>query len=163
MKIRQRFGDLVAFRFHYLPKRGSAMGRRALEAVACAEEQGRGEAYLLCLLIHHDELERRTLDGYARELRLEGGAFAACLDSGRHAGAADREKGRARCRGVARAPALHLDGGEVLAPAWPDDPLLMGRIEERLWERGRIPPDSALDWSFEVGCNAGHPSRRREP
>jgi protein-disulfide isomerase len=109
-QIEARYKDRVRFVFRHFPLSSHADAAAAAEAAECAREQGKFWEMHDALFAHRDSLKRKDLDRRASELRLDAGAFAACLDSGRNAARwrADKEAGTGY--GVEGTPTFFVNG-----------------------------------------------------
>ncbi len=101
-----------------LPLASHALARPAAEAARCAGDEGHYWAYHDRLFAAQPRFEREHLVRYAREVGLDAGAFAACLDEHRHAAAVEADARQARALGVTGTPTF-LINGRVLVGAHP--------------------------------------------
>jgi protein-disulfide isomerase len=91
---------------------------KAHEAARCAGAQGRFWEYHDLLFERSPRHSPSDLKQYAQELRLDGTAFAACLDSGRHEADVNRDLEVGTRLGISGTPTFFVNG-RVLVGALP--------------------------------------------
>ncbi len=112
-KIRETYGDKVAFVFRDFPLKFHSKAQKAAEAAECAGEQGKYWEFHDYLFEHQDKLDVDDLKETAKELGLDTQAFNQCLDSGAMADevAADVKAGEAL--GIKGTPMAFVNGKMV--------------------------------------------------
>jgi predicted DsbA family dithiol-disulfide isomerase len=83
---------------------------RVAAAVGCADEQGQIQRFVRAVTTPPLRRGRAGLLRISRELRLDEGSFAACLDSGRQAARADESDTLARHLGIRSVPSAFVNG-----------------------------------------------------
>ncbi len=109
-QVLQSYGDKVrlVYRDYPLPMHPSAP--KAAEAAHCAEDQGKFWEMHGKLFANQRELEVDSLKKYAKDLGLDAGKFAACLDSGQKAKVVDAHRKAGDEAGVSGTPAFFVNG-----------------------------------------------------
>jgi protein-disulfide isomerase len=104
------YGDKVrlVYRDYPLPMHPSAP--KAAEAAHCAEDQGKYWEMHGKLFANQRELSVDSIKGYAKELGLDAGKFAACLDSGEKAKIVEAHRKAGDEAGVSGTPAFFVNG-----------------------------------------------------
>lgn len=113
-RLMEQFEGQIRFIYKDYPLPSHPNAFKAAEAGNCAHEQGRFWELHDTMFDSQGELDVESLKGYAEELGLDGGAFAECLDSGRHAATVDRDMQAGFLYGVSSTPTLFLNGRTIL-------------------------------------------------
>ncbi len=103
-EIRKKYIDTGKLRFvsRDLPLDFHSNAFRAAQAARCAGDQGQFWTMRDVLVANSSKLDAPDLEGYAKQLKLDAGAFQSCLDSGKHAAAVKADR--------AMASSLRIDG-----------------------------------------------------
>ncbi len=113
-KVRETYADKVRFVFVDFPLDIHPQAKKAHEAAACANEQGKFWPMYDRLFASEGKLQVADLKGYAGEAGLDAAAFATCLDSGRQADASERGVAEGARNGVSGTPAFFINGRMVV-------------------------------------------------
>lgn len=116
--ISKRYGDKVQVIYADFPLGFHGNARKAAEAGACADEQGKFWAMHDKMYANVQALDPDKLKGYAAELGLDAGRFNECLDSGRKSAAVTADMQIGQKAGVTGTPAFFING-RMLAGALP--------------------------------------------
>jgi len=108
-KVRNEFGDKVAFAFKDLPLPNHANAQKAAEAAHCAGAQGKYWEYY-DVLFTQKQLDVAKLKEHARGLKLNGDAFNQCLDSGGQAARVKTDLTEAQALAIPGTPAFFVNG-----------------------------------------------------
>lgn len=137
--VRAAYGKTVRIAYRHFPLPNHPDAPKAAEAGACAAEQGKFWEYATLLYANQKQLGVDDLKRYAETAKLDAPAFAACLDSARHAATwkADRDAGEAL--GITGTPTLFING----RPVFGVQPLssLTRVIDEELERAGVAKPE----------------------
>jgi protein-disulfide isomerase len=128
-RLHAEFGEQVAIYFKDMPLPIHAYAEQAAEASHCAEAQGKYWAYH-DLLFSGRGLEEKQLKQYARELKLDEGQFAACLEQGKEAGVVEKSLAEARQLGLTGTPSFFINGHFLSGSV--DYAALRGMVEQAL-------------------------------
>jgi protein-disulfide isomerase len=109
-QVREAYGDKVRFAFRHFPLDFHAQAQKAGEATACAGEQEKFWEMHDLLWESPSKLQVADLKAHAAGLGLDGAAFGACLDSGRHASLVERDLAAGQGYGVSGTPAFFVNG-----------------------------------------------------
>jgi protein-disulfide isomerase len=109
-RVRDEYGDRVRFVFRHFPLDFHAQAQKAGEAAACAGEQGKFWEMHDLLWENTSKLQVADLKAHAAALGLDGAAFGACLDSGRHASLVESDLAAGQGYGVSGTPAFFVNG-----------------------------------------------------
>ena len=109
-RVQQEYGDRVRFVFRHFPLDFHAQAQKAGEATACAGEQGQFWEMHDLLWENASKLQVADLKAHAATLGLDGTAFGACLDSGRHAALVQGDLAAGQGYGVSGTPAFFVNG-----------------------------------------------------
>ncbi len=92
-EIRRKYIDTGKVRFasRDLPLEFHSNAARAAEAAHCAGDQGRFWPMRDKLVANAEQLGPEQVEGYARELKLNMGAFQSCMSSGKHKDAVEKD------------------------------------------------------------------------
>jgi protein-disulfide isomerase len=108
-KLEADFKGKIAFAFKDAPLPMHANAQKAAESAHCAAEQGRyWEDH--DLLFAKSDLQLPRLKEYAQSLKMDGAAFAKCLDSGAHDPLVKSQLAEAQALGVPGTPAFFING-----------------------------------------------------
>lgn len=134
-KILSAYGDRVLFVYKHLPLTSiHHQAEPAALAAACAHEQGKFQTYADYLFRKQDEWGKRSdtqrFKDYAWYLRLDGRAFAKCLDEKRYQGQVDADMAEAEKYAVGGTPSIFVNGQFFGGVVSADD--LKAAIEEEL-------------------------------
>lgn len=88
--------------------------RPAAEAALAAQAQGKFWGMHGKLMTQAASLDRATVDGYARELKLDMAAFRAALDAHTHAAAIEADVKQGQALGVTGTPVIFVNGQRVV-------------------------------------------------
>ena len=113
-RLMEQFEGQIRFIYKDYPLPSHPNAFKAAEAGNCAHEQGRFWELHDTMFASQGALDVESLKGYAEELGLDGGAFAECLDSGRHSATVDRDMRAGFRYGVSSTPTLFLNGRTIL-------------------------------------------------
>jgi protein-disulfide isomerase len=117
--LEERYGDKVRLVFRDLPLDQLHPGaRKAHEAARCAHEQGKFWAYHDVLFENAPRSSADDLRGFARDVGLDVSKFDACVTSGRHREAVQKDIEEATRLGVNGTPAFFING-QLLSGALP--------------------------------------------
>jgi protein-disulfide isomerase len=109
-RLREAYGAKLRFVFLDFPLEIHPQAPKAHEAAACAGDQGKFWPMYDRLFASGGKLEVADLKTYAGELGLDGAAFGACLESGRHAPATESALQEGQRHGVTGTPAFFING-----------------------------------------------------
>jgi protein-disulfide isomerase len=104
----------IRFVYKDFPLSFHAGARPAAEAARCAGEQGQFWPYHDLLFLSRPSFAREALIGYAERLKLDTGAFTACVDSGRHKDAVSADMAEGRALGVTGTPTFFVNGRRLV-------------------------------------------------
>ena len=113
-RVREAYGDRVRWAFRHYPLDFHPLAQKAGEAAACAGEQDRFWQMHDRLWANSAKLEVPELKAHAQALGLDAPAFAACLDSGRHASLVERDLAAGQAYGVSGTPAFFVNGRPLI-------------------------------------------------
>ena len=113
-RILDEYGDQIRFVYKDYPLPSHPNAFKAAEAGNCANDQGEFWPFHDRLFENQGSLDVASLKTYASELGLEAEAFAACLDSGRHASRVERDLEIGSGYGVSSTPTLFVNGRAVV-------------------------------------------------
>ena len=116
-RLMEQFAGQIRFVYKDYPLPTHPDAFKAAEAGNCAHEQGRFWELHDTMFASQGSLGVEELKGYAADLGLDTEAFDACLDSGRHAAAVNRDVRIGMSYGVSSTPTLFLNGRAVLGAA----------------------------------------------
>jgi protein-disulfide isomerase len=108
-KLREDFGDKVAFIHKDFPLPMHARAEKAAEATRCASQQGKFWE-LHDEIFHSKEFDVDQLKAQARSLKLDGTEFDKCLDSGDQAAAVERDRKEGMKLGLTGTPSFFING-----------------------------------------------------
>jgi protein-disulfide isomerase len=109
--VEQNYADKVRFVYRQFPLTNShPHAQKAAEASLCAHEQQRFWEFHDSLFADQSRLDIPSLKQRAQALGLNTAAFESCLDSGKQAGAVDKEREDARKIGVSSTPTVFVNG-----------------------------------------------------
>jgi len=98
----------------HLPYRYRDYSRIAAEASLAARDQGKFREMHLLLLARSPKLDRESLIGYAKELKLDVPRFTKDLDTMRHQTEIDRDLKLADTLGLYNTPTIFINGVKFL-------------------------------------------------
>ena len=113
-RILDEYGDQIRFVYKDYPLPSHPNAFKAAEAGNCANDQGEFWPFHDRLFESQGSLDVASLKTYASELGLEAEAFAACLDSGRHASRVERDLEIGSGYGVSSTPTIFVNGRAVV-------------------------------------------------
>ena len=113
-RVRETYGPKVRFVFVDFPLDIHAQAKKAHEAAACANEQGKFWPMYDRLFTSEGKLQASDLKGYAGEAGLDAAAYDTCMGSGRHATASERGVEEGARNGVTGTPAFFINGRMVV-------------------------------------------------
>lgn len=108
-KLKEEFGDKVTIAFRDFPLSIHKNAQKAAEASRCAGQQGKYWEYH-DLLFTGRQLDVAQLKSQARDLKLDGAKFDACLDSGSQADAIKKDVSEGMRLGLTGTPSFFLNG-----------------------------------------------------
>jgi protein-disulfide isomerase len=120
--------------FRHFPLARHKEAPKAAEAAECARDQGRFWEMHDRLFANAERLKPADLKAHARAIGIDGAAFDACLDSGRHAERWKRDLAVAESYGASGTP-MFLVNGRLISGAQPFA-VFARVIEEELREKG---------------------------
>lgn len=118
--VRNSFGDKVRIVFKDYPLPNHAEAPKAAEAARCAGDQNKYWEMHDAMFANQRALGVPSLKQQARAMGLDGAAFDACLDSGKHAAAVQAGAELGSRMGVNSTPTLYING-RALVGAQPYD------------------------------------------
>lgn len=108
-KLKDEFGDRLAFTYKDFPLPNHGRAEKAAEAVRCASKQNRFWEFH-DELFHSKELDVDQLKAQARALKLDSDQFDKCLDSGEQASAVSKDKKEGLRLGISGTPSFFING-----------------------------------------------------
>jgi protein-disulfide isomerase len=108
-KLEAEFRGKVVFAYKDYPLPMHAGAEKAAEAAHCAEAEGKYWEYH-DVLFAKKQLDLGALKGFARDLKLDAGAFDKCLDSGAKAAAVRVHAVEAQSLGLQGTPTIFING-----------------------------------------------------
>jgi protein-disulfide isomerase len=108
-KLVSDYGGKVAFAYKDAPLPMHARAQKAAEAAHCAGAQGKYWEYF-DLLFTSRQLEMAQLKEQAQQLKLDGKAFDACLDSGQQSALVKSQLAEAQTLGLQGTPSFFING-----------------------------------------------------
>lgn len=126
-EIRRKYIDTGKVRFvsRDFPLDFHSNAFRAAEAARCAGDQGQFWQMRDTLVANASKLTPDAVEGYAASLKLDGAAFRACLESGKHKATIQKEMSEAAALGVSGTPSFVI--GRT-TPAGVDGTMLVGAL-----------------------------------
>ena len=109
-QILARYGDRIRLVYRHYPLARHADAKKAAEAVECAGEQGKFWPLHDRLFANPSLLAVPDLKAHARAVGLNGAAFDACLDSGKHAARWRKDLAEAEYYGSPGTPLFFING-----------------------------------------------------
>jgi predicted DsbA family dithiol-disulfide isomerase len=109
-EVEERYRGRVRLVFRHFPLARHKEAPRAAEAAECARDQGRFWEMHDRLFANAERLKPADLKGHARAIGIDGAAFDACLDSGRHAERWKRDLAEAESYGASGTPMFFVNG-----------------------------------------------------
>lgn len=113
-KVRQDYGEKVLFVYKHLPLSIHPQANNAALAASCANEQGKFQVYADNLFAKQDEWAKtvgvQKFKDYAWRLRMNGSAFAKCLDSKKYQNKVDADKTEATNFSISGTPGTFVNG-----------------------------------------------------
>jgi protein-disulfide isomerase len=110
-QLESKYGDKVKLVFRDFPIESLHPGAsKAHEAARCAGEQGKFWPYHDKLFAGPSKSSPEILKGFAKEVGLNGAAFEACLNSGKHQAAIKKDIEEGQRLGVTGTPAFFING-----------------------------------------------------
>lgn len=108
-KLKDEFGDKVAFTYKDFPLPNHSRAEKAAEAARCASKQNKFWEFH-DELFHSKELDVDQLKAQARALQLDSAQFDKCLDSGEQAGAVAKDRKEGLKLGISGTPSFFING-----------------------------------------------------
>jgi protein-disulfide isomerase len=110
-----KYGDRVSHSFRDFPLRDiHPRAQQAAEAARCAGDQGKFWEYHKLLYANFGQLSRENLAAHAQSLQVDAAAFAACLDSKKHADAVEADFQLGLRSGISSTPNFFVNGIAVV-------------------------------------------------
>jgi len=113
-RVRQTYGDKVRIVFKDYPLPNHLEAPKAAEAARCAGEQGKYWEMHDAMFANQQALQVPTLKQAARAIGLNGTAFDACLDSGKHTADVQAGYELGNKMGVNSTPSLYINGRALI-------------------------------------------------
>jgi protein-disulfide isomerase len=113
-QVLAEFKDRARLVYKDFPLPFHAGARPAAEAARCAGDQGQFWPYHDLLFLAQPAFSRDDLAGYAERLKLDRGAFVACLDGGTHRDAVSADLAEGRALGVTGTPTFFVNGRKLV-------------------------------------------------
>jgi protein-disulfide isomerase len=137
-QVLDTYGDKVQVAFRQFPLRSiHPQAQPAAEAALCAREQGKFWEIHDAMFADQRRLNPPELKELARALELDGEAFDACFDSGRHRALVDQDLERGERLGVTGTPSVFVNGREVAPGQVPTFQQMKALIDDELRRAGR--------------------------
>jgi protein-disulfide isomerase len=108
-KLKDEYGDRIAFTYKDFPLPNHSRAEKAAEAVRCASKQNKFWEFH-DELFHSKELDVDQLKAQARALQLDSAQFDKCLDSGEQAAAVAKDKKEGLRLGISGTPSFFING-----------------------------------------------------
>ena len=112
-QIQSEYGDKVELVFRHFPLPFHQFGEQAAEAAECARKQDKFDDYHYILFNHQEQLETKSLIGYASQLNLNTEQFTACLEEGETKDSVEKNRIEGTEKKVSGTPTFFLDGKEI--------------------------------------------------
>ncbi len=109
-QVLARYGNRVRLVYRHYPLARHADAKKAAEAVECAGEQGKFWPLHDRLFANQARLAVADLKAHARAVGVNGAAFDACLDSGKHAPRWQKDLAEAESYGSPGTPLFFING-----------------------------------------------------
>jgi len=110
-EVLERFPEAVRLVHRHFPLASiHPFARPAAEAAMCADDQGAFWPYHDAIFARNGRLQPETFDEIAKELELDSGRFAACIEERRHADFVRRDIQAGEAAGVTGTPAFFVNG-----------------------------------------------------
>jgi protein-disulfide isomerase len=110
-KLEAQYGEKIKLAFRDFPIESlHPEASKAHEAARCANEQGKFWPYHDKLFAGPSKSSPEILKGFAKEVGLNGAAFEACLNSGKHQAAITKDIEEGQRLGVTGTPAFFING-----------------------------------------------------
>lgn len=109
-QLRRDYGDRIRYVSRQFPLDIHPHAAAAARTAVCADEQGRYWDLHDMLFAHQEELTKRDLAGYARELGLDMDGYATCLRAPATQARVERDLADGRRYGVTGTPAFFING-----------------------------------------------------
>jgi protein-disulfide isomerase len=111
VEVMKRYPEQVRLVFRHFPLDSiHPLARKAAEAAACAEEQGKFWEYHTLLFGKSPQLDAATLKTLAEEAKLDVPGFEACVASGKHKERIERDAEAGKAANVSGTPAFFVNG-----------------------------------------------------
>ena len=137
-QVLDTYGDKVQVAFRQFPLRSiHPQAQPAAEAALCAREQGKFWEIHDAMFADQRRLNPPELKELARALELDGEAFDACFDSGRHRALVDQDLERGERLGVTGTPSVFVNGREVAPGQVPTFQQMKALIDDELRRAAR--------------------------
>ena len=108
-KLKDEFGDKIAFTYKDFPLPNHSRAEKAAEAARCASKQNKFWEFH-DELFHSKELDVDQLKAQARALQLDSAQFDKCLDSGEQAAAVTKDRKEGLKLGISGTPSFFVNG-----------------------------------------------------
>jgi protein-disulfide isomerase len=115
-EVKGKYKDKARFVFRQFPLSFHKEAHLAAQASLAAHEQGKFWEYHDALFANQRQLDRDSLEKYAKDLGLDMGAFKKALDDGTHAKAVDTELALGQTVFVDGTPTMFVNGKRVENP-----------------------------------------------
>lgn len=132
-QVLDEYGDKIQVAFRQFPLRSiHPQAQPAAEAALCAREQGKFWQIHDAMFADQRSLNPPDLKQLARTLELDGEAFDACFDEGRHRPLIEEDLARGQQLGVSGTPSVFINGREVAPGKVPSYEQMKDIIEDEL-------------------------------
>jgi protein-disulfide isomerase len=129
-ELRDKYGDQLRFVVRQFPLPYNPHAQLAAEAALAAQAQGKFWPYHDALLANQKQLDRASLERYAKESQLDVASFKAALDQKKYAATVNADKALGDELSVIGMPTMFLNGDRL--PNAVDKEGVVDAIEERL-------------------------------
>lgn len=109
-EVKEKYGDKVSVVYRHFPLPMHDRAHMAAQASECANDQDGFWPYHDILFENTGRMQDEDLQRYAREAKLDGAAFDACLASGKHASTVDKDMEEGGAVGMSGTPGFYING-----------------------------------------------------
>jgi len=129
-QVKEKYSDKVRVVFRHFPLSFHKNAHLASQASMAAGDQGKFWEYHDLMFANQKQLDRASLEGYAKKLGLKMGVFKKALDSEAHKGTVDGDMQLGQTVAVSGTPTMFLNGARIQNPT--DFTVVSKAIEEAL-------------------------------